>query len=310
MSQKRPTYEFIPSENTDGKKEFALRKPPAPNYTLHIVLFIITFVTTTIAGIGLSGVHVGGSFFNLFNPRYFSKGLTFSIPLMLILGTHEMGHYILSKIHRVKATLPYFIPAPTIIGTFGAFIKMKSPIYTKRALLDIGAAGPVAGFIVSIPAVIIGLRLSKVVPTLNTQGVQIGSSLLMEFLALLFTKTPPPGYDLMIHPIGFAGWIGLFVTSLNLIPIGQLDGGHVAYALFGEKSSKLAHVLLFGLVVMGIWFWPGWLFWALIIYFLGTKHPPAAASHIELDRPRKILALSMLIIFILTFIPTPFTVQM
>jgi membrane-associated protease RseP (regulator of RpoE activity) len=262
------------------------------------------------AGVNFAGAKKAVSVLSLFSPAYLAQGLAFSVPLMLILLTHEMGHYLASVHHRVKATLPYFIPAPTLIGTFGAFIKMKSPIYHKRALLDIGASGPLAGFIVSIPALIIGLKLSKIVPVTRVHGISLGSSIMMELMTKLFAPTTPPGFELVIHPIGFAGWIGLFVTSLNLIPIGQLDGGHVAYALFGEKSAQMANKLLFIMAVMGILFWQGWLFWAGIIFFLGKKHPPSINQYVELDTSRKVLAFIVLAIFILTFIPQPFVLNM
>jgi membrane-associated protease RseP (regulator of RpoE activity) len=310
MPSDHSTYEFVQVNDSNAVPEFGIRKPPSPNYMLHAGLFILTFLSTTVAGVTMSGIPAGSSLLSLFAPQNFVKGLLFSVPLMLILLTHEMGHYFMSLYHRVRATLPYFIPAPTIIGTFGAFIKMKSPIYNKRALLDIGAAGPLAGFVVSIPAVILGLHLSEIVPATGRHGLQLGSSIIVEILAFFFAKTPPAGFDILIHPIGFAGWIGLFVTSLNLIPIGQLDGGHVAYALFDEKCTRVSRLILLALVGMGIVFWSGWLFWALIIYFLGTTHPPAIHPYIELDKPRKILAISVLIIFILTFIPTPFSLNM
>lgn len=315
MANADKIYEFVQTDNDDSTvPQYRIRKQDKPNYRLHLVLFAITFLTTTIAGVNLAGY---GKFTTLHrliaNPQYLLKGLPFSMSLMFILMMHEMGHYITSRVHRVKATLPYFIPAPNIIniiGTFGAFIKMKSPIYDKRALLDIGAAGPVCGFLVSIPTLIIGLKLSKIVPSMPAQGlsIEIGSSVLVHTLAAIFTKTPPEGFFLDIHPIGFAGWIGMFVTSLNLIPIGQLDGGHVAYAVMGEKCHSMSNMILLFLFFMGIFFWKGWLLWAVIIFFLGKKHPPAVNPYMELDLPRKILAWSVLAIFFLTFIPVPFRI--
>ena len=314
MNYKKPIY--IPPEQAATTNAYFVSNNK-PNYKRHILLFIITFYSTTIAGIQVFGGVYNQSFFKLmlnphyiFNPHYLFKALPFSITLMLILSMHEMGHYIASRIHNVEATLPYFIPAPTLIGTFGAFIKMKSPIYDKRALLDIGAAGPISGFIVSIPAVIIGFHLSEVSAAPKIFGatqIHIGSSILLFILSKIFAQTPPEGFDLVMHPIGFAGWIGLFVTSLNLIPVGQLDGGHVAYAVLGRKYEKMASFILFSLAVIGVFFWPGWLIWAVIIFFMGRKHPPSLNPYLELDFVRKIVAWIVLAIFFLTFIPVPFS---
>ncbi len=315
MTGKEKIYEFVQSDGQAGIPEYRIRKPEAPNYRLHILLFGLTFMTTTIAGVNLAGFSRFTSLFQLIShPQYLLKGLPFSLSLMFILMMHEMGHYVTSRIHRVKATLPYFIPAPNVInmiGTFGAFIKMKSPIYDKRALLDIGAAGPVCGFIVSIPTLIIGLKLSHIAPALPTGGfnIQIGSSLIVHIFAQLFTPPVPAGFYLDLHPVAFAGWIGMFVTSLNLIPIGQLDGGHVAYAVMGEKYHAMTNMILMFLVLMGIFFWKGWLMWAIIIFFLGKKHPPSLNPYLELDKPRKILAWIVLGIFFLTFIPVPFRIS-
>jgi len=297
-------YEFISS---DEENTYTIRKPAPPDYRKHILLFFLTFITTTLAGIMMNGTAPQGSILKLLTPSYFVTGMPFSLTLMFILLTHEMGHYIASRIHNVSATLPYFIPAPTLIGTFGAFIKMKSPIYSKKALFDIGAAGPIAGFIVSVPAIIIGLKLSSVTPITTIHGIKIGSSILVTILAKIFAQTPAPGYDLVIHPIGFAGWIGLFVTSLNLIPIGQLDGGHIAYAVFGEKQQQTTKMILFAIFCLGF-FWKGWLIWAIIIFFMGRKHPPSQNSYEELDEKRKLIAWGILLIFLITFIPVPFAI--
>src|SRR4030043_309999 len=190
------------------------------------------------------------------------KGLPFALTLMTILLSHELSHYFTSRKHKVKATLPYFIPAPTIIGTFGAVIKMKSPIVTRKALVDIGASGPVAGFIISVIVSIIGLSLSKVVAIGETKGaLGLGDSLLFSFLSDMILNYQPGFQDIALHPVAFAGWIGLFVTSLNLIPIGQLDGGHIAYALLGEKHFLLSNILVATMVLLGLLLWEGWTIW-------------------------------------------------
>lgn len=274
---------------------------------LHIILFIVTFFTTLAAGALQQGINI------IKEPGRLIEGFPFAGTLMTILLCHELSHYIASKKHHTQATLPYFIPAPSLIGTFGAFIKMKSPIITRKALIDIGASGPIAGFIISVVASIVGLNLSKVVPLPQTEGaLSLGDSLLFSFIAKMVLGVTPDHYDILLHPVAFAGWIGLFVTSLNLIPIGQLDGGHVAYALLGEKHRYVSVVLVGILAILGILAimgdsgWEGWLVWAVLMLILGIKHPPVIYWEVPLDPKRKAMGLLALIIFIVTFIPAPF----
>jgi membrane-associated protease RseP (regulator of RpoE activity) len=221
-----------------------------------------------------------------------------------------MGHYLVSRRHHIDATLPYFIPAPTFIGTFGAFIKMRSPVKDKRVLLDVGAAGPLAGIIVTIPILIIGLKLSevKIVETSLEGGFTLGSSLILSFLTKVILGNLPDNYHIIIHPLGFAGWIGLLVTSLNLIPFGQLDGGHIAYAVFGKKTEIISKIVLIALLGLGIWGSRTWLVWAIILLvMLGAKHPPPLDHDVPLDGRRKAISVITLFVFILTFIPVPFS---
>jgi membrane-associated protease RseP (regulator of RpoE activity) len=267
---------------------------------IHVLLFILTFMTTTIAGALLNGV------IPWVQPDKIYLGLPFSLTLIFILLTHEMSHYIASRLHNVSATLPYFIPAPSIIGTFGAVIKMKPPIPDRRSLIDIGASGPIGGFIIAVIACIVGLQFSEVKPSGQIQeGLAFGSSLLFSFLTKLVLGIDPEKYDILLHPVAFAGWIGLLVTSLNLLPIGQLDGGHITYALLGEKHAWISKGMLPVLVVLGIVYWEGWLIWAALMIFLGYRHPPVVYPHIQLDRNRKLIGWIALVIFILTFTPTP-----
>ncbi|MEW6599841.1 MAG: site-2 protease family protein [Nitrospirota bacterium] len=267
---------------------------------IHVLLFILTFMTTTIAGAFMGGV------IPWIHPEKIYKGLPFSLTLIFILMTHEMSHYMASRLHNVSATLPYFIPAPSIIGTFGAVIKMRPPIPDRRSLIDIGASGPIGGFIIAIIACVIGLYLSDVQPTGEIQeGLAFGSSLLFSFLTKLVLGIDPEKYDILLHPVAFAGWIGLLVTSLNLLPIGQLDGGHITYALLGEKHAWISKGMLPVLVVLGIIYWEGWLIWAVLMIFLGYRHPPVVYPHIQLNRGRKLIGWLSLLIFILTFTPTP-----
>jgi len=271
---------------------------------IHLLLFILTLLSTLIVGAMQAGIDP------LKDPEKIYTGLPFALSLMTILLSHELSHYFTSKRHGVEATLPYFIPAPTIIGTFGAFIKMKSPIATRKSLIDIGASGPIAGFIVSVIATAIGLSVSKVVSVpLTESGLNLGDSILFSFLSNIILGVVPANHDILLNPVAFAGWIGLFVTSLNLIPVGQLDGGHIAFALLGEKHIFLSKFLIAVMVPLGLLLWPGWTFWAVVLLILGLKHPPVLYWEAPLDNKRRFIGWLSLVIFILTFIPVPFKVS-
>ena len=270
---------------------------------INVILFFVTILTTLFAGAMMEGADVYNRPLDLF------KGIPFSITLMLILGTHELGHYYYAQKHGVDATLPYFIPAPTVIGTFGAFIKINSPIRKKSALLQIGAAGPLAGFIVAVPALIIGLTQSTVITLDETfEGIRLGDSLLMIGLTGIIFPGLGPQQDILLHSVAFAGWIGLLVTMLNLLPIGQLDGGHIAYAMLGEKYDKVAIIALLSLIPLS-YFTLNWLIWgALILILMRTvKHPPVMNIHEPLSYKDKKIGYMCLAIFILCFIPAPFS---
>ena len=222
-----------------------------------------------------------------------------------------MGHFFASRAHGISVTLPYFIPGPPfppLPGTFGAFIKMKSPVLSKRALIDIGAAGPVAGFIVSIIVTIIGLRFSKVMPLGSVHGGELGSSLIFNILTYITIGDTPSGYDIFMSPIAYAGWIGFFITSINLFPIGQLDGGHMLYAVAGRWHRRVSFAFVIFLVIIGTLFYEGWIIWALIITIIGIYHPPLLDDDVPLDFKGEIIGWFTLLIFIITFIPVPFKI--
>ncbi len=276
------------------------------HFVLPVIFFVLTVFTTLLAG----SYQEGGD--PLHRPADLVKGIPFSFTLMSILLVHEMGHYVTSKYYGVKTTLPYFIPgpwAPFGIGTFGAFIRMRSPILRKNALLDIGAAGPIAGFIVSIVAVAVGLYSSKIVEMEDGNALlRLGDPLMFNFLAYFLGKIPPAGYDVALNSVAFAGWFGLFVTSLNLLPIGQLDGGHIAYALLGRQQRFLSIGMVVVLVILGATGWPGWYVWAVLTSFLGLRHPPIMDEEVPLDLKHRLIGWGSVVLFIVTFMPVPFKV--
>lgn len=268
---------------------------------LHILLLILTFLTTTFFGAMMEG----GDPLTFYGLK---KGLPYSISLMGVLFVHEMGHFITSRYYGVRVTFPYFIPAPNLIGTFGAFIKMKSPIPNKRILFDIGFAGPFAGFIASIIALYFGIKTSKVIPQHPgfPEGIALGTNLAMEIIIKIVKGNIPQGYDILLGPVAFAGWLGLLVTAMNLIPVGQTDGGHIFYSVIGRGHYFFAFLFVIGLIILGTYVWPGWLFWALILVLIGMSHPPVINPFIPLDRKRILLFFVAVIIFILSFSPSPF----
>jgi len=307
MTEERyPLYEPPEADQVWGyeRQPLAVKEPPPTRIYLHLVLFLATVATTITAGALQQGVNPFTHPYDLY------KGIPFSFTLLLILGTHEMGHYLVSRQHHLNVTLPYFIPAPPfpfIIGTFGAFIRIRSPIQDKKALLDVGCAGPLTGVVVSLPVILVGLKLSKVtVMPGGGEGLILGEPLLFKFLSFLVFGDLSPDHQIVLHPVAFAGWIGLLVTALNLLPVGQLDGGHVSYALFPTYHKMISWACLLLLLLIGLFFWQGWLIWAFLLYFLGMRHPPPAYDWVPLDRRRKILGAVTILVFLLTFTPTPF----
>ena len=290
----------VPSGTWDGEPAPAV-PPRKPRVIWNLVLFFLTFITTVLAGALQEGVNP------ITNPGQIPKGFPFAFALMGILLAHELGHYLVARRHGVDVTLPYFIPAPSFIGTFGAFIKMRSPARDRKMLLDIGAAGPLVGVVVSIPLVALGLSLSEVKPIEGQVGTTLGDSILLWLINWVVVGPIPPGHDVVIHPVGFAGWIGLLVTSLNLLPVGQLDGGHVVYALLGERQNRISKFVFVGLLVLGVLGWEGWLVWGVLLLIMGFRHPPPVEWWVPLDRKRKIIGWLTIAVFILTFIPVPFS---
>ncbi len=285
---------------------------------LNVLLFVLTAFSTFYVGISLSfnyknaEIFVQNSEFSpdlsvIFSPEVIGLSIIYAVVLLGILLGHELGHFLACRYYKINATLPYFIPFPNLIGTMGAFIKIKSPIKKKHQLFDIGIAGPLTGFILSMPALVYGLPLSKVVPSIAAKegSIMLGDSLLLKIIEGMIFKNIPPNSDIFLHPVAFAGWVGLLVTALNLFPMGQLDGGHISYALLGSKSRNLARIFLVIFFALGIFFWVGWFLWAFLILFLGMKHPQIEDETESLSQGRKIIAYVIVLIFILSFIPDP-----
>ncbi len=323
--------------------EFGLPQPEKEknNYLLHIGLFLLTFITTTIAGAQWISGQPGPYQFS-----FILKGLPYSISIMFIISCHEFGHYFAARYHKVKATLPYYIPFPPILifinfGTMGAVIKTKSIIPTKKAMFDIGAAGPIAGFIACLIVLVYGFThvpgieyLLKIhpdffSPDFGKNGIELvfGNTLLFSLLKVIFihgSQFFPPMSEVYHYPYLCVGWFGLFVTAMNMIPIGQLDGGHIAYTMFGEKKHfNIALVSFFILLALGFLGlfeellnldfsigWTGWLLWALLLFFVIKLKHPHVPDDSELDFKRMLLGYFSFFIFIISFSPTPFMIAM
>ncbi len=289
-----------------GSSARPLVAPPArrDGVGIHILLFALTFCTAAAASAMGQGVDL------LADPAALRIGFPYAITLLSILFAHEFGHYAMARVHRVDATLPYFIPAPPFffIGTFGAFIRMRSVPPDRRALFDIGAAGPWGGFIVAVPALIFGLQLSEVIPTPESEmsGLFLGDSILMRALQAWVLDVDLDQVTISLHPIAMAAWVGFLVTALNLLPVGQLDGGHVVYALLGELWHRwISRGVVVGLLILGIGGWPGWLFWVVLLALIGLRHPRTDEIRMPLNRGRVVIAGLTVLMFVLVFMPEP-----
>ena len=248
-------------------------------------------------------------FFMTIASTYLTGGPWYAFPVIVILFSHEMGHYLMCRKYRVPATFPFFIPFPFLnpFGTLGAVIRIRGIIPNRKALFDIGVAGPLAGLAMTLPALYFGVAMSDIIPVSENvdAAFYLGESLLYKGISALALGPVPEGYDVMLHPLAYAGWVGLFVTALNLIPVGQLDGGHVYYSLFGRQGKAGSYAVLAALGVAVINY-PGWGLLFLILLIWGRKHPPPADDFTPLDIKRRLLAVLVFIIFIISFIPEPF----
>ena len=282
-------------------------------------LFFLTVISTLAVGAQFSLAYARGempAFENFFHsyfqilrsPHAMLAGLPFAATLLGILLAHELGHYFTCRYYGMSASYPYFIPAPTLIGTLGAFIRIRSPIVNRKALFDVGISGPVAGFIFIIPAMAFAILHSKIIPGVQADSaVVFGEPVLMRILLAIF-RPGIPAADLLLNPIGRAAWVGLFATSLNLIPGGQLDGGHILYALSSESHRRITFGVALALLPLA-YFWWGWIAWAAILLILGFRHPPLIDRRALLDTKRRVWAAVGLAIFVLSFMPVPVILQ-
>lgn len=294
--------------------------PSLREWTISSLLFCATIVSTSFAGL----FYIVGdvAFFNTLRalasrPGLILQGLPFSIPLITILMAHELGHFLACRHYGMRCTPPFFIPAPILIaGTFGAFIKIKSQFLHRRALFDIGIAGPLAGFIFAMPALWIGISHSKLIPKgALGQGISFGEPLIFRFVGMLAIGYSPAKQDMLAHPIAMAAWVGLLATSLNLLPIWQLDGGHIAYAVFGRSRQKrISIICVVGLIALSFWGWPtpSYLLFGAMLLIIGARfrfyHPPTLMDREELGQGRVSMGLIALIILVISFMPVPVSI--
>ncbi len=304
-----------PSEALRASFSFPQDTISTGRWALHWLLLGLTLCTTTLVGVVFT--HSFQTNQPLYLDQYLSvfatlqarptllvDGLAFSITLMTILLAHELGHYFACRYYGIDASLPYFLPFPSPIGTLGAFIRIRSPIYTRQALFDVGIAGPLAGFVVLVPALVIGIGESKVIHGIASRGDLIFG---VPAIERIFEWIIFPGVrsaDILLHPIARAAWVGILATALNLLPIGQLDGGHILYAFTGRWHKVLSRIFVLGLVPLGIFYSHSWLVWAALLFFFALRHP-VIFDTTKLDRNRVALGLTALAIFLLTFTLAP-----
>lgn len=310
LRQELVPQNYIPTVTRErGETLIHVQRRPTGRFArreVNVALLVTTVLTTLVFGGAWNWSGYAGT--PLWSLESVGWGaLFFGVPLLTILGAHEMGHYLVARRYKVHASLPFFLPSFPPLGTFGAFISMRDPIPSRRALLDIGVSGPLVGFAIAIPVTLAGLALSATggapVDLASGEFQSIQPSLLFNFLSLFFPL--PDSY--VMHPLAFAGWVGLFVTAINLLPAGQLDGGHVARALLGDKQHYLSWSAVLALFVMGTFYF-GWVIFGFLILMLGVRHPPPLNDLTRLDPVRKLVGVAAVAILVLTFIPQPFSV--
>jgi len=304
----KPFFALVPNPQTaaNRRNNAKLTRP-----VLALGLLVATLYTTTLVGAQIADTSNVAALRS--DPTVLLQGLPYAIALMTILGIHELGHYLTARYYKIKATLPYFIPFPLFLGTFGAFIQMRSPVPNRKALFDVSIAGPLAGFVVTVPILIWGLAHSRVVPLpentqqlLNPNALSPNYSLLLALLSKLTLGTQLTADSALdLHPVAVAGLLGLIATALNLMPVGQLDGGHIVHSMFGQRNGiaigQISRFLLLGLALLQ----PGFWLWAIILFFMPASDEPALNDISELDNKRDILGLLALALLVLIILPMP-----
>lgn len=308
LRQELMPRDYIPTITRErGELLIHIQRRPKQKFaglSVNLVMLVATVLTTVFWGGAYNWSQYVGE--PLLSPDALLNGtLFFTVPLLAILGFHEMGHYVVARHYKMQASLPFFLPSIPPLGTFGAFISMRDPLPSRRALLDVGASGPLVGFAIAIPVTIAGLFLTAASPRallpVGNEFLFVQPSLFYAFLKLFF---PIPD-GVAIHPLAFAGWVGLFVTAINLLPAGQLDGGHIARALLGERQGLVSWGALLLLVGLSV-FYTGWLIFAFLILIIGVRHPPPLNDLSHLDAGRKLIGIAAVAILLTTFVIAPF----
>jgi Zn-dependent protease len=316
MSEITPTFPVLAA---DRPHEVWVVRRPQPRWWLYVLFFVLTLFSTTVVGArmefnylhGQPAIALNDDTVSLFpigwaleQPSNLLLGLPFSLSLMFILFAHEMGHYLYARHYRVYATPPFFVPFPSLIGTLGAFIRIKSPIPSRASLFDIGIAGPIAGFIPACVAMVVGLSLSRPITGSAGTQFQLGFPLAFEFAAYAMRINVPLS-SLSLHPLAAAAWVGLFATSLNLLPGGQLDGGHILYSVSPRLHRSVTTLTVLALVPLGKYQWTGWFLWAVLLAM--TSRHPSVPRYPGVAGRRRILAFLAVIMLIVSFTPAPLT---
>lgn len=310
------TWELAPNTYWEDQQARQQQKSLA----IAVLLFLLTLISTLAVGAQFASAYASGQspdfddFFSTYtallaHPQLLLAGIPFAFTLIGILLAHELGHFFACRYYGISASYPYFIPAPTLIGTLGAFIRIRSPIYNRKALFDVGLAGPVVGFLFAIPALAIAVLYSKVIPFSEAHAsIVFGQPLALRFLIAILRPGVRAG-DLLLHPIGRAAWVGLFATALNLLPGGQLDGGHILYSVASKYHKKVTIGVAILLIPLGYFFWRGWILWSILLLAIGFRHPPLLNRWEQLDRARLVWAGVAILIFILCFMPLPVLIR-
>lgn len=285
-----------------------------------LTLFVLTAISTLAVGSEFASSYAAGrepftgnlGLFGamaqpLIHPGLLLLGIPFSFTLMGILLAHELGHYFACRFYGIDASYPYFIPAPTLFGTFGAFIAIRSPITTRRALFDVGFSGPIVGFLLALPAMAYGISASKIVPGVQGTALFVFGSPLLQRIFMAWFHPGVPASSVLLSPVARAAWVGLFATALNLLPIWQLDGGHIVYSVASKHHHRISLAVSLGLTALGLYYWGGWVFWGLLLLVLSLRraHPPLMDRWEPLDSGRRAWAVVALAMFILCFTPWP-----